>query len=179
VVLDRVVEQRDPGPTVFSLAEFSTMQHASSADVITSSVCSCPDTRFEARPAFRAAFWMVQRLLRQPPCRRPRVARGAYPKSHRGGLRNEISRQRPGNAVTALLLVGLVSAENQDFVRMFPRLPAFEPSDVALANLGACTPVPCTRQSTGPIVDPDLAEDSSPKTPRLGSRTSGSSWTTT
>jgi len=57
--------------------------------------------------------------------------------------------------VTALLLVGLVSAENQGFVRMFPRLPAFELSDVALANLGACTPAPCTRQSTGPMVDPD------------------------
>ena len=57
--------------------------------------------------------------------------------------------------VTALLVVGLVSAKNQDFVRMFPRLPAFEPPDAALANHGACTPAPCTRQSTGPMVDPD------------------------
>ena len=70
--------------------------------------------------------------------------------------------------MTALLLVGLVSAENQDFVRMFPRLPAFEPSDVALANLGACTSAPCTRESKGTMVDPDLGADNSPSNTPAG-----------
>jgi len=70
--------------------------------------------------------------------------------------------------VTALLVVGLVSAKNQDFVRMFPRLPAFEPPDAALANHGACTPAPCTRQSTGPMVDPDSVADNSPSNTPAG-----------
>ena len=62
----------------------------------------------------------------------------------------------------APLLAGPASAKDQDFVRMFPRLPAFEPSDMALANLGACTPAPCGNSSTGPMVDPNLDEDESP-----------------
>ncbi len=64
--------------------------------------------------------------------------------------------------VTALLLVGPASATDQDFVRMFPHLPAFEPSDVALANHGACLPAPCGGASTGPMVDPNLPADDSP-----------------
>ena len=64
--------------------------------------------------------------------------------------------------VTALLLGAPASAKNQDFVRMFRHLPGFEPSDVALANHGACTPEPCGSASTGPMVDPNLDEDNSP-----------------
>jgi len=70
--------------------------------------------------------------------------------------------------VMALLLVGPASATDQDFVRMFPHLPAFEPSDVALANHGACTPAPCGAASTGPMVDPDLAADNSPSNTPAG-----------
>ena len=64
--------------------------------------------------------------------------------------------------VTALLLVGPASAKDQDFVRMFPHLPPFEPPDVALANHGAlCTPEsePC---EAGPMVD-NLDAGNSPR----------------
>ena len=83
-------------------------------------------------------------------------------------------------SLVTMLLVGPAFAQDQDFVRMFPHLPAFEPPDVALANHGACTPAPCDGASTGPMVDPNLdADNSLAPTPRPGSRTSGSSWTTT
>ena len=65
--------------------------------------------------------------------------------------------------VTALLLVGPAFARDQDFVRMFLHLPAFEPPDVALANHGACTPAPCGGASTEPMVDPNLDVDNSPR----------------
>jgi hypothetical protein len=55
--------------------------------------------------------------------------------------------------LAAPLLSAPASAKNQDFVRMFPRLAAYEPPDDALANLGACTPAPCGSASTGPMVD--------------------------
>ena len=64
--------------------------------------------------------------------------------------------------VTALLLVAPVSAKDQDFVRMFPHLPAFEPPDVALANHGACLPAPCEDASEGPMVDLNNPADNSP-----------------
>ena len=70
--------------------------------------------------------------------------------------------------VTTLLLVGPAFAKDQDFVRMFPHLPAFEPPDVALANHGACTPAPCGGASTGPMVDPNLDADNSPRNTPAG-----------
>ena len=70
--------------------------------------------------------------------------------------------------VTTLLLVGPAFAKDQDFVRMFPHLPAFEPPDDALANYGACTPAPCGGASTGPMVDPNLDADDSPSNTPAG-----------
>ena len=70
--------------------------------------------------------------------------------------------------VTTLLLVGPAFAKDQDFVRMFPHLPAFEPPDGALANHGACTPAPCGGASTGPMVDPNLDADNSPRNTPAG-----------
>jgi len=70
-----------------------------------------------------------------------------------------------------LLLVAAsspASAANDDFVRMFPHLPAFEPPDDALANHGACTPAPCGGASTGPMVDPNLDADNSPRNTPAG-----------
>ncbi|MDQ3565428.1 MAG: hypothetical protein M3436_15305 [Pseudomonadota bacterium] len=67
--------------------------------------------------------------------------------------------------VTALLLVAPASAKNQDFVRIFSKLTAFEPSDVALANHGACTPAPCEGTSTGPMVDLNDPDNSPRNTP--------------
>lgn len=64
--------------------------------------------------------------------------------------------------VTLLVLNRPAVAKDQDFVRMFPHLPAFEPPDVALANHGACLPAPCGGASTGPMVDPNLDADNSP-----------------
>jgi Animal haem peroxidase len=64
-----------------------------------------------------------------------------------------------------LLLVAAsspASAANDDFVRMFPHLPAFEPPDAALDNHGACTPAPCGSTSTGPMVDLGFAANNSP-----------------
>jgi Animal haem peroxidase len=69
---------------------------------------------------------------------------------------------------TTLLLVGSVSAKDQDFVRMFPKLPPLEAPDSALANHGACTPAPCGGASTGPMVDPNLDADNSPRSTPAG-----------
>ena len=82
--------------------------------------------------------------------------------------------------VTALLLVAPVSAKDQDFVRMFPHLPAFEPANVALANHGAlCTPAPCRCDHGTDGRRPTWTRATRRATPQPGSRTSGSSWTTT
>jgi len=70
-----------------------------------------------------------------------------------------------------LLLVAAsnpASAANEDFVRMFPKLPPLEVPDAALANHGACTPAPCGGASTGPMVDPNLDEDNSPRNTPAG-----------
>ena len=67
-----------------------------------------------------------------------------------------------------LLLVAAsspASAANDDFVRMFPHLPAFEPPDAALDKLGACTPAPCKDPSTGPMVDSGTGPNSPSNTP--------------
>ena len=70
--------------------------------------------------------------------------------------------------VTALLLVAPASAKNQDFVRMFPKLSPFEPSDVALANHGACTPEPPEPCEDGPMVDPNDPGGNSPRNTPAG-----------
>src|SRR5262245_26493557 len=51
------------------------------------------------------------------------------------------------------------SAANEDFVRMFPHLPAFEPPDVALANHGALV---LSNGNPGPMVDTLSLTDNSP-----------------
>lgn len=69
---------------------------------------------------------------------------------------------------TTLLLAGSVSATDQDFVRMFPKLPPLEAPDAALASHGACTPAPCVGGSTGPMVDPNRDADNSPSNTPAG-----------
>ena len=67
-----------------------------------------------------------------------------------------------------LLLVAAsspASAANDDFVRMFPRLPAFEPPDIALANHGAFV---LSTGAAGPMVDPNLDADNSPRNTPAG-----------
>jgi hypothetical protein len=81
------------------------------------------------------------------------LARVGWPKSNEeDGLMKWVSRVLP-LLLAAPLLSAPASAKTQDFVRMFPHLPAYEPPDDALANLGAvCTPSPCT-STDGPMVD--------------------------
>jgi len=70
-----------------------------------------------------------------------------------------------------LLLVAAsspASAANEDYVRMFPKLPPLEVPDAALADHGACTPAPCGGASAGPMVDPNLDADNSPRNTPAG-----------
>jgi hypothetical protein len=70
-----------------------------------------------------------------------------------------------------LVIIGIICllggiptwAAQSDFVRMFPKLVPFEPPDAALAAHGACLPEPCGGASTGPMVDPNLDADNSPR----------------
>ncbi len=66
--------------------------------------------------------------------------------------------------VVTLLAIGSPSwAAQSDFIRMFPKMAPFEPPDTALAAHGACLPESCGGGSTGPMVDPNLDADNSPR----------------
>jgi hypothetical protein len=98
----------------------------------------------------------------------PRCRHRAWPKSNEEDRSMKWVRRVLPLLLSAPLLAAPASAKNQDFVRMFPRLPAFEPSDIALANHGACTPAPCGGASTGPMVDPNADADNSPRNTPAG-----------